>query len=141
MGTKCPMFFSSSYIIKFCGLHCSFVFSHTTTKPFSNSSLRKPHTTHQLPLLTPSLSCEHGVPTQHFHNPLNNAHVRRLPLSILSAFINVHDRTPQFTPISQHTYNLHLKPLPPCVGVNLPFKGQPITIVLIKHLIHLIQIN
>ncbi len=135
MGTKCPMSLDSSCFIEPCNSHRPFVLSHINTTLFSTPFLMQithhpptPHTistNHTPPTNSPyqpSTLCVNVKPQLIFSIPLNNAHVRPFPPSILSTLIVAHDQTPQSTPSSQHIYNLHLEPLAPIVGVNLPFE-------------------
>jgi hypothetical protein len=112
MGTKCPMSLDSLCFIKPCNSHHPFVLSHTNTTPLSTPLLMQ--TTHHPPtphtILTnyaPPINSHYQPPTfcvnvnpqpNIFSIPLNNAHIRPFPPSILLAPIVAHDQTPQSTP-------------------------------------------
>jgi hypothetical protein len=137
MCTKCPMSPNLSCVIERCSSHCPFVLSHTTMAPFSTTfPMQTTHhpptshiilTTHAPPTSSPyqPLTLHVNVEPQYntFPIPLNNAHVKPFPPSILLGLIVAHDQTPQPTPPSQHAYNFHLEPLATLVGVNLLFEG------------------
>jgi len=136
MGTKCPMSFNLSCLIKPHNSHHLFTLScATTSHPLvppshpnhklpinSPSQFNKLYTTYQFPLLAPTHCVNVGSQPHTFPNHLNHAQVKRFPPFTLLTPIVAHNQTPQPTFTSSTHCNLHLKSFAPLVSVNLPLK-------------------
>jgi hypothetical protein len=134
MGTKCPMFFNSSCLIKLHSSRHPFSLPCATTNlpciPFPmqtmNHSLVPPLSlTNHLPILlpAPSPSCDCGPPTLHFPKLLWSCTSRFFPLPLYWPIWLPTIKPLNLPPSLQCVHNFHLKSLAPLVGINLLFKG------------------